>query len=162
MGKRWRVILLLWGLSLFTTLTFLSVRVDHQNHRNHPSRYFWWGTARLDSDPMNRRPTQTAAVRPCPDNADDCFEWDPETIWVEPGLMERCLVFSALPAFVVGRAVVRCLGHLGVSEVATFMVTMPLCIGLWFYLVGWLLDRRRYKRRARIVATSCKLAKNPN
>jgi hypothetical protein len=103
---------------------------------------------------MDRDPLKRARMRPCPENAGDCVEWDPEYIWVTPGLTQRALVLSALPAFIIGLAIVRGLGHLGVSEVATFMVVMPLCMGIWFYSVGWLLDRRRYKRRARIVATS--------
>jgi hypothetical protein len=67
--------------------------------------------------------------------------------------MERCLIFSSLPGFTVGLAVVRGLGHFGISEVATFMVAMPACIVLWFYSVGSLLDRWRYKRRTRIAAS---------
>ena len=153
MGKRWRVILLLWGVTLFTALTYHAVRVNHEK-RDHSGRYFWWGAARLDSVPMDRHPLKRATVRPCPENAGDCVEWDPEYIWVTPGLMQRALVLSALPAFIIGLAIVRGFGHLGVSEVATFMVVMPLCMGIWFYSVGWLLDRWRYKRRARIVATS--------
>lgn len=143
-----------FGVSgLFTALTYHAVRVNHENHRDHPSRYFWWGVGRLDSDPLNRHPLKRFTARPCPENTGDCVEWDPEYIWVIPGLMQRALVFSALPAFIVGFVVVRGFGHLGVSEVATFMVAMPLCIALWFYSVGWLLDRWRYKRRARILAT---------
>ena len=149
MGKRWRFVLLLWGMTLFTALKYHAIRVNHENHRHHASRYFWWGAARLDSDPMNRHPLKEATARPCTEDAGDCVQWDPEYIWVTPGLMDKGLVFSALPAFLVGLAIVRGLAHLGVSEVATFMVAMPLCIALWFYSVGWLFDRRRYKRRIR-------------
>ena len=137
--------MLLWGVTLFTALTYHAVRVNHEK-RDHSGRYFWWGAARLDSVPMDRHPLKRATVRPCPENAGDCVEWDPEYIWVTPGLMQRALVLSALPAFIIGLAIVRGLGHLGVSEVATFMVVMPLCMGIWFYSVGWLLDRWRYKR----------------
>ena len=143
---------MLWGVTLFAALTYHAVRVNHENRRDHSIRYFWWGAARLDSDPMARDPLKRARVRPCPENAGDCA--DPEYIWITPGLMQRALVLSALPAFVIGLGIVRGLGHLGVSEVTTFMVVMPLCMGIWFYSVGWLLDRRRYKRRSRIVATS--------
>src|ERR1700745_1332788 len=97
MGKRWRLILCFWGISLFLALTFQSIRVNHHMHPAHRSRYFWWGAARLDSDQMNRHPTGRGTPRPSPENEGDCVEWDPEYIWVTPGLMEKCLVFSALP-----------------------------------------------------------------
>jgi high-affinity Fe2+/Pb2+ permease len=70
-----------------------------------------------------------------------------------PGLMEKALVLTAIPAFLVGLGIVRGFAHLGVSEVTTFMTTMPVCITLWFYSAGWLFDRWKYKRRARL-ATS--------
>ena len=41
-------------------------------------------------------------------------------------------MLSALPAFVVGTAVVR---GLGVSEVWSFAIVMPLLILAWFYFV---------------------------
>ena len=63
--------------------------------------------------------------------------------------MQKALVFTAIPAFLVGLAIVRGFARLGVSEVTTFMSTMPLCITLWFYSVGWLFDRWTYKRRVR-------------
>jgi len=58
-------------------------------------------------------------------------------------------MLSALPAFVVGTAVVRALAHLGVSEVWSFMIVMPLLILAWFYFVGWLTDRWVHKRSQR-------------
>ena len=143
MGKRWRITLLLWGFTLFAALTYNAFRVNHERHSGHPSRYFWWGAARLDSDPMNRHQLNRATARSCAHNTDDCFDWDPEFIWVTSSAMERALVFSALPAFVVGMAFVHGLGRLGVNEVASFMLTIPVCIALWFYSVGWLLDRWR-------------------
>lgn len=154
MGKRWRLILCIWGISLLVGLTIQSIRANQRLHPVHHGRYFWWGAARLDPDPLNKHPLQMNTVRPCPENPNDCVEWDPEYIWVEPGIMERCLVFSALPAFIGGFAIVRGLGRLGVSEVATFMVVMPLFIALWFYSVGWLLDRRGHRRRAQLARTS--------
>jgi hypothetical protein len=88
--RKWgRVNLLLWGFTLFTALTYHAVGVNYENHRDLPSRYFWWEAARLDSDPMNSPSPKMSTVRPCPENADGCVEWNPETIWVEPSLMER-------------------------------------------------------------------------
>jgi len=119
-----------------------------------PKPLFLVGAARLDSDPMNRHPLNTATARSCAHNTDDCIEWDPESIWVTPSAMERALVFSAFPAFLIGMAVVHGLGRLGVNEVASFMLTIPVCTALWFYSVGWLLDRWRYKRLRRVVQGS--------
>ena len=51
-------------------------------------------------------------------------------------------------------AIVHGLGRLGVSEIASFMLTIPVFIALWFYSVGWLLDRWRYKRVGRVVQGS--------
>jgi hypothetical protein len=46
------------------------------------------------------------------------------------------LVLSAVPAFVVGAAIVRGLGQMGVSEITSFMISMPLLIVAWFYFIG--------------------------
>jgi hypothetical protein len=70
--------------------------------------------------------------------------------------MESVLVLTAVPAFLAGAALIAGLGKLGVSQVWTFMLSMPLLIGAWFYLVGWLIDRwrgRRIKRAVLRVAT---------
>jgi hypothetical protein len=58
----------------------------------------------------------------------------------------KFLMLSALPAFVFGTAVVRGLASLGVSEVWSFAIVMPLLISAWFYFVGWLIDRRVHKQ----------------
>jgi len=54
-------------------------------------------------------------------------------------------MLSALPAFVVGRAVVSGLARLGVSEVWSFAILMPVLVVAWFYFVGWLIDRWLHK-----------------
>ena len=61
--------------------------------------------------------------------------------------MDKLFVLSDLPAFLVGTLIVFGLGgKFGVSEVSSFMVTMPLLTFVWFYAVGWLIDRWRFKR----------------
>lgn len=142
MRRRWRPILCLWGLILFGLLTYGSIRVNHDMRHGHHSRYFWWGSVRLDSDPFNRHST----LEPCTWKVEGDCGWDPGYIWVTPGLLERALVFSALPAFLVAMAVVRGLARLGINELRSFMFTMPIFILAWFYTVGWLLDRWRYRR----------------
>jgi hypothetical protein len=56
---------------------------------------------------------------------------------------------SALPAFLVGVAIVRGLGHLGVNEVWSFFTSMPLLIFAWYYFIGWLIDRLKSRRTQR-------------
>jgi hypothetical protein len=55
-------------------------------------------------------------------------------------------MLTALPAFAAGGVLVRGLGRLGVSQVSTFMVLMPLLIFTWYYFIGRLVDRWRDKR----------------
>jgi len=150
MRMRWRLVLSLWGLILFALLTYHAARWNRETRQGHPSRYFWWGATRLDSDPMNKHPRRPL---PCEQGTDDCISFDPEYISVEPGLMQKALVLSALPGFLSSLAVVRGLARLGVSELVSFMLTTPVFIFAWFYSLGWLLDRRRYRRSVRTAAT---------
>lgn len=124
-----------WGLILFGLLTYGSVRVNREIRHGHRSRYFWWGSIRLDSD---CRQVQSG----------DCA-WDAVFITVDPGWLEKALTISALPAFLLGGVFVRGLARLGVSELATFMCMMPVLILVWFYEVGWVLDRWQHKRYLR-------------
>jgi hypothetical protein len=139
---RWRSTLCLWGLILFGLLTYASIQGNREMRHGRHSRYFWWGSVRLDSDPLDKHPK----LEPCTQRPDGDCAWDPLYIWVEPGLMEKALVLSALPAFLLGRAVVFGLARLGDNELASFMSTMPVLILVWFYGVGWLLDRWRFRR----------------
>jgi hypothetical protein len=144
----WRLILCAWGLTQFALITYHAIRVNEEMHHGHRDRYFWWSFTRLDSDPLNKH---SSAPMPCADGTEGCF--DPEYIWITPGLMQKALVLSALPAFVLGLGLVRGLAHLGVSEIVSFMFAMPVFITAWFYFVGWLLDRWRYKRSLSAAAT---------
>jgi hypothetical protein len=150
MQKHWRFVLGVWGIALFAALTYHAVRFNREMHPGRSSRYFWWGGDRLDSDPLNRRPSTTGRTQPCAQGTANCIEWEPDSIWVDSGLMEKALVLTAIPAFLVGLAIVRGFARFGISEVTTFMAAMPVCITLWFYSVGWLLDRWRYRRRVRL------------
>lgn len=141
---RWRLILCLWGLILFGLLTYGSVRANRYLHTQHLyGRYFWWGSVRLDTDPLNKHPLLN---QPCaPDTGQTC-RFDPQYIWVDPGWIERVFTLSALPAFLLTYAVVQGLAHFGISELLSFMITMPCLTVAWFYSIGWFLDRWRYKR----------------
>jgi len=74
---------------------------------------------------------------------------EPMGVWVDPGLLARFLFLSGAPAFVVGLGIVHTCARFGISEEATFMIAMPLLLGIWYYFVGWLIDRRRARRSSR-------------
>ena len=107
--------------------------------------HFWWSSFRLDSDPLNRRPEGSSHCK----EGSDCVGWDEADYpWVEHGWLSRTLLLSAFPAFLVGWIIVVGLRETGVSEVTSFMVSMPLLIIAWYYFVGSLLDRWVNKRRS--------------
>jgi hypothetical protein len=145
MRQRWKLVLPVIGIILFSIVSERSLRVDREN----PSRYFWWSSIRLDSDPSNKR---NWGARPCQDGIENC--WELQTKWVTPGLLDQFLMLSALPAFAIGGFAVRSLGRRGISQVSSFMFLMPVLIGAWYYLIGWLLDRWISKRSHLSTATS--------
>jgi hypothetical protein len=142
MRMRWRPVLCLWGVIVFAFLTYGSIRTNRDLYHNHRSRYFWWGSVRLDSDPLNRY----SIAKPCTWKFKGDCGWDPGYIRVRPGIFERALFASALPAFVAAIAVARGLARVGVSELLSFMVAMPVLTVAWFCVIGWVLDRWWYRR----------------
>jgi len=142
MQKRWRMVLPIIGVILFSAASYHSLRRNQEIQRA-PSRYFWWSAIRLDSDPANKR---NWGATPCEGGKENCVGWDRRNIWVYPSLTEQFLMLSALPAFVVGEFAVRGLGRMGISQVSSFMFLMPVLIVAWYYLIGWLLDRWISKR----------------
>ena len=130
LSLRW--ILPILGLIVFSVISYSSFRWHRQYAKD--SHIFLWSSIHLDSDPLNRRPSNPRHTQ-CPPEEPDCFEWDLSTLVVEPGFLTRALMISAFPAFIVGAVEVDLLGRLGVSQVASFMVPMPILIFAWFYLV---------------------------
>jgi len=53
---------------------------------------------------------------------------------------------AALPAFGLSALTVRALSRLGISEVWSFLVSIPIYVSAWFYLVGRVVDRWSNKR----------------
>jgi hypothetical protein len=119
------------GLVLFSVVTFHSFHVNAESQRT-PTRYFWWSFIRLNSDPANKYRWDTT--------------WDLADRWVDPGFLEAVTIVSALPAFVLGGFIVGGLGRLGINQVSSFMIVMPVLIFAWYYFVGWLFDRWICKR----------------
>ncbi len=125
MRLRWRLIFPLIGLTVFAGETIHSLRVDREIHRT-PSRYFWWSSIRLDSNPLNK---PVAVAKGC-ENIETCNSWDLPNMWVSPGVLAKFLMLSGFPAFI---------------EVRSFMVSMPLLLSAWCYLLGWMIDGFRSK-----------------
>jgi hypothetical protein len=146
MRLHWRLILPCLGLLLFGLGSYESLRNNREAHRV-PSRYFWWSSIRLDSDPLGRN---VQIATPCQNPDSVCIGWDPVSIWVDPGWLAKVLMASALPAFVIGALIVGGLGRLGTNEVWSFMLSMPILICGWYYLVGWLLDRWAFRHTQEI------------
>lgn len=133
------------GLILFATVSYQSYRDSTTANRGGPVRYFW-ANLPLDSDPP--KPHSEAANG---DQSKGSVGWDatmidrydrPPSLWI------RAFVLSVLPAFAISIAVTRGLGNLGVNEVATFLITMPIISAAWLYFLGRLLDRQMLKRDA--------------
>lgn len=143
MRIHWRLILPAFGLLLFAFGSYESFAHPPSNH----GRYLWWSSIQLDRDPLNKRYSpEKPACKQNPDGSVDCVSTEPMTICVYPGWLARSLFVTALPAFFLGAGIVGGLGGVGINQVWTFMVSMPLLIFSWFYFVGSLLDRRRSKR----------------
>ena len=144
MRWHWRLFLPTLGLVLFGVGSYVDFRMD----REHPlpsNRYFWWSSIRLDRDPLGRNSPPRASHQ----NDDGSVGWDPPTRWVTPGPVAKFLMISALPAFAAGGLAVGGLGRLGVNQVSSFMVLMPVLIAAWYFFVGWLVDRWVYRRSSR-------------
>lgn len=131
------------GLMIFGLLTSDSLA------KNRPrGRFFYWGTIKLDSDPLYKERSA-----PCQNDVAPCVGWGdkgpPDAgLWLRPTGIEESLVWSALPAFILGEMIVHGLSALGVSQVASFFVSVPLLIFVWYYSLGWLIDRW-WQRRTR-------------
>lgn len=141
MRKRWKLILPTLGLVLFGAVSYRSYESERSQQITHsPSKYFYWSLIRLHSDPLNKRDSSVAG---CKGDEKTCVRWDLSVAdkWIEPALIDKVLILSALPAFFVGALAKTGLGNLGIRQISSFMVLMPLLIFAWFYFVSWLLER---------------------
>jgi len=66
-------------------------------------------------------------------------------MWVDPGWFTRALMVSALPALLVSVSIASGLGRLGINQIWSFMISMPLLLSAWCYLLGWPVDRWAFK-----------------
>src|SRR6266446_5407623 len=102
MRMRWSLILPIAGLILFAAVSYRSMDVNH-HEEGATTKYYWWSSLRLDSDPLNKNPKPAS---PCQDKKENCVQWELSYQWVQPGLLDKLLVVSALPAFLAGAAIV--------------------------------------------------------
>jgi hypothetical protein len=140
MRLRWKLIFSLIGLTLFAAQTVHSFRVDREIHRT-PSRYFWWSSIRLDSNPLNK---PIPVAKGC-EGIENCTNWDLPNMWVTPGLLAKVLMLSAFPAFIACSLILSGLRRLGLSEFWGFMACMPVLLFAWYSFLGWILNRRTNK-----------------
>jgi hypothetical protein len=145
MRERLKLILPLIGLIVFGGVTYYSV--ERRQYEKAHGQYFWWASIPLDT----RQPKFDANVpTPCKAEESDCVTWDPVILHRSPGLMAAMLMITAFPAFVIGMPIVRSLGRLGINEMVTFMILMPVLIAGWYYGLAWLDERWISKRSRRV------------
>jgi hypothetical protein len=137
------------GLMVFMGISYHSHRIGREGNAA-IGRFYLWSTIRLDSDPLNRH-----SELPCEPSKGPCISWDLNDLdsWQHPGIVERIFEFSALPVFIVGLFITYGLGRLGINEIISYMVLMPLLIFAWFYSVGSVIDGWRFRRSHRTSAT---------
>jgi hypothetical protein len=150
MRRFWRLVLPTVGLFLFSLVSWHDFRVNREIHQHLPNKYFMWSAIRLDTDPANRGNWD---VGKCKDSDESCVRWDLKDTWVDPGLLDGFLLLTALSAFVLGRLVVGFLGTMGINQLTSFMLLMPVLILIWFYFVGRVLDGWIQRRSKRSVST---------
>ena len=122
------------ALVIFAIITFQSYRWHRRYYPKDPT--FLWGTLHLDSDPLNRH-----ARNRCGDSDQDCEGFELRTLWVEPGPLLEYYLLLSMPAFLLARLVTAAFAKVGVSEVVTFMICMPIALCAWYYVVGRASDR---------------------
>ena len=130
------------GLTFFAAISYESYRTERRS-KGDAGRYFVWSTMQLDSDPLSRHHPS-----PCLQSSEPCVEWNSAVLdrYGRPGRAEKMFLLSALPAFFASSLLTFGLGNVGVNEIVTFMISMPLLTFGWFHFVGWLIDRRRSAR----------------
>ena len=148
MRYRLKLILPLFGLLLFSFESWESFHWNREYH--HSGRYFYWGSIRLDRDPLNVHPTPSANAKPCEATPGDCTDVEVGSWVFEPSWLQQIFVFSALPAFLLEGAIFIAAKHFGMSQVPIFMGTLPPLIVPWYYFLGWTGDRLLDKVRRRV------------
>ena len=130
------MILPIIGLILFAAVSYRSMPLN-EHEQEVPRKYYWWSSLRLDSDPLNHDPKLAA---PCANEKQNCSNGEFPNMKIGPLWLDRFLIVSALPAFLFEAVLVVVLSKLGLDEVRTFMVSMPILLFAWYYFAGWLIE----------------------
>src|SRR5215475_2443354 len=154
MKLRWRTILPLLGLLAFGIESYHSLAMNRRLGAT-AGKYYYWSSIRLDKDPLNKNPRTSS---PCngairlnspseSDSAPGGCAWETQYIWVHPSYFAEAFMAAALPAFGLSALTVRGLSRLGINEVWSFLVSMPVYVLGWFYLLGRVIDRWSSKHK---------------
>jgi len=130
------MILPIIGLILFAAVSYRSMPLN-EHEQEVPRKYYWWSSLRLDSDPLNHNPDLAV---PCANEKQNCSNGEFPNMKIGPLWLDRFLIVSALPAFLFEAVLVVVLSKLGLDEVRTFMVSMPILLFAWYYFAGWLIE----------------------
>jgi hypothetical protein len=127
------VVLPALGLIVFAGISWHSYRNPREG-KAAVGRYFSVGSViHLDSHPPPERPPE-----PCDATKDPCVSWGiPDISPPHPGTIERIFTLCALPAFFIRLFITSVLGRLGINQILSFMISLPLLIFGWLYFVGW-------------------------
>lgn len=145
---RWRLILPVLAIAWFGIGSYSAWRFNRQLDGSCPARYFYWGSIRLDSDPLDRHHVFESSV-PCNNGRKDCPCWEP-VVWIDPGWAGEAFIVLSLPAFLLTKVVSGTLAQFGVSKVTMFFASMPILMCAWFYVLGLWIDRLRTKRQVKL------------
>src|SRR5581483_7595014 len=91
---------------------------------------------------------------PCNERQENCAAWEPASVWIDSGLGTRVFLICDLPAAAATGMMVRVLGRFNVSQLTTFLISMPVLTFAWFHFIGWLIDRWTNKRLTRTLSIS--------
>jgi hypothetical protein len=135
MKRRWSIIVPVLGMLLYGVLAYTSVR---QNRELRTRRVFYFGAL-----PLERAVKKVSPPTP---TGDEVVGWDPESIWIDPGLLHKLVIITGFPAYVATLIGMNALVAAGVSQMwSFFLIFSPSLIG-WYYFVGWWMDRKRHRK----------------
>ena len=134
------------GLVLFGVQTYWSIEQDHrqQSETRHYLRYFMWSSLKLDRSPATIDPP---AEPPCNQGQESCVGWDPGEIHRPIDPLAKVVVLTGIPAFLLSALTVGLFSRFGISQVFTFMIGTPIFLTFWYWFLGWLTDRKVWKKQ---------------
>jgi hypothetical protein len=68
--------------------------------------------------------------------------WDPQSITVDLGPLQKLLIVTGLPAFLLSVPLIHVFDRFGANELTVFLSSTAVGLGIWYWFVGWLIDSR--------------------